>query len=98
MIAMSGGVDSSVSAYLMQRSGFACSGATMRLHCYQAAQSENGSDDVEDARRVSHKLGMPFHVFDAQDPWGTGSAGRRGYTDGGRQSPQHCAPAPGSAW
>ena len=67
MIAMSGGVDSSVSAYLMQRSGFACSGATMRLHCYQAAQSENGSDDVEDARRVAHKLGMPFHVFDAQD-------------------------------
>ena len=32
MIAMSGGVDSSVAAYLMQQAGYACMGATMRLY------------------------------------------------------------------
>ena len=60
LIAMSGGVDSSVSAYLMQEAGFACEGAIMRLHDYKA------SDDVEDARRVAGKLSMPFHVIDAE--------------------------------
>jgi len=60
LIAMSGGVDSSVSAYLMQQAGYDCEGAIMRLHAYKA------SDDVEDARRVAEKLSMPFHVIDAK--------------------------------
>ena len=57
MIAMSGGVDSSVAAYLMQRSGFSCIGATMRL-------LERASGDVDDARAVAQRLNMPFHVLD----------------------------------
>lgn len=57
MIAMSGGVDSSVAAYLTQCEGFACIGATMRL-------LERTSCDAEDARAVAQRLGMPFHVLD----------------------------------
>ena len=60
LIAMSGGVDSSVSAYLMQEAGFDCEGAIMRLHDYKI------SSDVEDARRVAGILSMPFHVIDAK--------------------------------
>ena len=53
MIAMSGGVDSSVAAYLMQQAGFSCVGATMRL-------LERTSSDVSDAQAIAQRLGMPF--------------------------------------
>lgn len=57
MIAMSGGVDSSVAAFLMQQAGYLCIGATMRLQ-------EETSADAEDARAVAARLDMPFHVLD----------------------------------
>ena len=57
MIAMSGGVDSSVAAYLTQQEGLDCVGATMHL-------LERTSSDVEDARAVAQRLHMPFHVLD----------------------------------
>ena len=64
LIGMSGGVDSSVAAYLTQQEGFSCIGATMRLY---TGQDQEGSccslDDVEDARSVAYRLGMPFYVF-----------------------------------
>ncbi len=56
MIAMSGGVDSSVAAYLTQQAGFRCIGATMRLL--------ESSGDVADAEAVAARLGMPFQVLD----------------------------------
>ena len=66
LIAMSGGVDSAVAALLTQAEGFACMGATMRL--YDGETDEPGStcsalENVEDARSVAHRLGIPFHVF-----------------------------------
>lgn len=69
MIAMSGGVDSSVAAHLMLRDGFACIGATMRL-CDNALLGQQESsccslDDVEDARSVAFRLGMRFYVLNA---------------------------------
>lgn len=72
MIAMSGGVDSSVAAYLMQQAGYACMGATMRLYENEDAGLPRGStccalDDVEDARRVAYTLGMPHYVFNYKD-------------------------------
>mgnify|MGYP000190729841 CR=1 FL=1 len=72
MIAMSGGVDSSVAAYLMQQAGYACMGATMRLYENKDAGLAQGStccalDDVEDARRVAYTLGMPHYVFNYKD-------------------------------
>ncbi len=69
MIAMSGGVDSSVAAQLMLQAGYACLGATMRL--YDGEQAEENAtccslDDVEDARSVARRLGIPFHVFNCK--------------------------------
>lgn len=64
LIGMSGGVDSSVAAYLTQQESFSCIGATMRLY---TGQDQEGSccslDDVEDARSVAWRLGIPFYVF-----------------------------------
>ena len=72
LIAMSGGVDSSVAAYLMTREGYNCTGATMRLYNNEAVGLEAEStccslDDVEDARSVARRLGMPFYVFNFTD-------------------------------
>ncbi len=69
MIAMSGGVDSSVAASLMVRSGYACVGATMRLYDGENAGESStccSLDDVEDARSVARRLGIPFHVFNCK--------------------------------
>ena len=68
LIAMSGGVDSSVSAALMLRQGFECVGVNMKLHTGQIEDGCGGktccsADDAEDARSVCRKLGMKFHVF-----------------------------------
>lgn len=59
LIAMSGGVDSSVTAYLMQEAGYDCIGATMKLIEKAGAQT-----DADEARTVADRLGMDFHVFD----------------------------------
>ena len=68
LIAMSGGVDSSVAAYLMQQAGYTCTGATMRLcdNALLGLEQESSCcslDDVEDARSVAYRLGMRFHVL-----------------------------------
>lgn len=69
LIGMSGGVDSSVAAYLMQKSGYDCIGATMMLHSDRTlvagGRSSCGSlSDAEDAKAVAAHLGIPFHVLD----------------------------------
>lgn len=67
LIAMSGGVDSSVAAWEMIRRGFDCMGVTMRLYDNQKFDDRESSccslDDVEDARAVAYRLGMPYYVF-----------------------------------
>ena len=68
LIAMSGGVDSAVAAYLMKRSDWDCIGVTMRLFDNKILGEELEStccslDDVEDARAVARRLGFPFYVF-----------------------------------
>lgn len=63
LIAMSGGVDSSVAAHLMQQNGFSCGGAIMRLW------EENSPTAIADANAVADRLGIPFHVLDAQEPF-----------------------------
>ncbi len=60
LIAMSGGVDSSVAAYLMKERGYACAGVTMRQFC-----PEGAPDQMEtDAARVCATLGIPHTVLD----------------------------------
>ena len=61
LIAMSGGVDSSVAAHLMITSGHECIGATMQLLVNQKQQ------DLQDAHDIAVRLGIPFHVFDFTD-------------------------------
>jgi tRNA-specific 2-thiouridylase len=63
LVAMSGGVDSSVAAALLQRAGHAVVGATMKLW---GGESDSGCcsvADVDDARRVAQQLGIAHHVF-----------------------------------
>ena len=64
LIAMSGGVDSSVAAYLTMQAGLSCIGATMRLY---EPDGEACLQQVADARSVADRLGIPFHVFDFKD-------------------------------
>lgn len=67
LIAMSGGVDSSAAAYLMQRSGYGCIGAMMKLYAGEEGEAPGKTccslADAQDARSVCARLGMPFYVF-----------------------------------
>lgn len=71
LIAMSGGVDSSVAAYLTKQAGFHCIGAMMRLFDNTFLPEGQDSsccslDDAEDARSVARRLGFPFYVFNSK--------------------------------
>ena len=75
LIAMSGGVDSSVAAFLMKEQGCECIGATMKLYHNEDAGIPRAHtccslDDVEDARSVCYKLGIPYYVFNFSDDFG----------------------------
>lgn len=75
LIAMSGGVDSSVAAYLMKQAGYDCVGATMRLYENEDMAAPQGGtccslEDVEDARAVAARLGMPYYVFNFKEDFG----------------------------
>jgi tRNA-specific 2-thiouridylase len=71
LVAMSGGVDSSVAAALLVEQGHNVIGVTMKTFCY----SENagptrtccGLDGILDARRVADALGIPHYVFDMEE-------------------------------
>ena len=72
LIAMSGGVDSSVAAYLMQQQGWDCMGATMTLYRNEdiglsRSRTCCSLEDVEDARSVACRLNMPYYVFNFSD-------------------------------
>lgn len=68
IIAMSGGVDSSVAAFLMKEKGYECIGATMKLYDNEDIGISREKtccslDDIDDARAVARRLDMPFYVF-----------------------------------
>ena len=72
LIAMSGGVDSSVAALLMQERGYDCIGCTMKLYDNEDAGIDRSHtccslDDIEDARSVARMLGIPYYVFNFKD-------------------------------
>ena len=106
LIAMSGGVDSSVAAALMLQEGYECIGCTMKLlgNAEGAATKTERTiecdtrrsphtccslDDVEDARSVARKLGMPYYVFNFSSDFDEKVIGRfvKVYQAGGTPNP-----------
>lgn len=72
IVAMSGGVDSSVAALLVQQAGFDAMGITLRLYENEDAGIPQGQtccslDDVNDARAVAARLSMPFYVLNFKE-------------------------------
>jgi tRNA-specific 2-thiouridylase len=63
MVAMSGGVDSSVAAALLLEAGHAVTGVTLRLWGGETDSGCCSVSDVEDARRVAAQLDIPHYVF-----------------------------------
>ena len=68
LVAMSGGVDSSVAAALLVEQGYDVIGATMRLWSGASPEADERAccslSAVEDARRVASRLGIPYYVLD----------------------------------
>jgi tRNA-specific 2-thiouridylase len=66
MVAMSGGVDSSVAAYLLQDAGYSITGVTMCLGIKEDGEQARccGRDAIEDAERVCERLRIPHHAID----------------------------------
>ena len=68
VVAMSGGVDSSVVACLLKREGYDVVGMTLQLYDHGAAVHRKGAccagQDIHDARRVSEQMGFPHYVLD----------------------------------
>ena len=72
MVAMSGGVDSSVTAYLLKQQGYECTGATMYLHDATNAPEAPGKRccglaDIQDAQAVCMRLGIPHTTLDFRE-------------------------------
>lgn len=67
MIGMSGGVDSSVAAFLLKEQGYDCIGVTMKLYTGEGDSTCCGLDDVEDAKNVCRRLGIPHYTFNFQE-------------------------------
>jgi tRNA-specific 2-thiouridylase len=68
VVAMSGGVDSSVTAALLREQGYDVVGVTLQLYDHGRAVGRAGSccagSDIHDARRVADRLGIPHYVLD----------------------------------
>lgn len=73
LVAMSGGVDSSVAASLLVEQGYDVIGATMQVWDYSSCEIEEGNGtccsslDVDDARAVADHIGIPFYVLNCEE-------------------------------
>lgn len=74
VVAMSGGVDSSVAASLLVEQGYQCIGVMMRLWAEMGAGEGSTNkccslESVHDARRVADELGIPFYLINVEQPF-----------------------------
>ncbi len=72
LAAMSGGVDSSVAAFLLRREGFEVIGVSMDLYDFSSVTKNRAGtccslDDLYDARRVCDRLGIPYYVLNLRE-------------------------------
>ena len=71
VVAMSGGVDSSVTAALLKAEGYDVVGVTLQLYDHGAATHRKGAccagQDIHDARSVAERIGIPHYVLDYED-------------------------------
>lgn len=78
VVAMSGGVDSSVALARLVGEGYECVGVAMQLWDYSRSADDTGAtagsccslDDIGDARRVADSLGAPFYVVNVEEAFG----------------------------
>ena len=73
LVAMSGGVDSSVAAALLVKQGYDVVGATMKLFCHGEDLPDRpccSLDSVNDARRICEQLGVPHYVLNLESAFG----------------------------
>ena len=72
VVAMSGGVDSSVTAALLKDQGYDVVGITLQLYDHGVAVQKKGAccagQDIHDARRVAEAIGIPHYVLDYEKP------------------------------
>ncbi len=95
VVAMSGGVDSSVAAALLVEQGYNCIGVMMRLWA-ETGEGEGSTnkccslESVHDARRVADQLGMPFYLINVEQPFKQNVVDFfiKGYSSG--QTPNPC--------
>ena len=71
VVAMSGGVDSSVVAAMLKEEGYDVVGVTLQLYDHGAALAKKGAccagRDIHDARRVAEAMGFPHYVLDYEN-------------------------------
>ena len=71
LVAMSGGVDSSVVAAMLSEEGYDVVGVTLQLYDHGAALAKKGAccagRDIQDARRVAEEMGFPHYVLDYEN-------------------------------
>lgn len=94
LVAMSGGVDSSVAAYLVKSKGADAIGATLKLFSNEDIALDRTKtccslSDVEDARSVANRLGIPYYVFNFSNNFKEKVIGRfiAAYEAGGTPNP-----------